>query len=54
MLKVKKPWPIKLKTLITPKNIKILNFYNFFYLAKIYKAEIILIIQNKLKAKIKQ
>ena len=31
-----------------------LNFYNFFYLAKIYKAKIILIIQNELKAKIKQ
>ena len=43
-LKVKKPWPAKLKIPITLKNIKILNFYNFFYLAKIYKAKIILII----------
>ena len=41
---VKKPWPIGLKVFVTPKNIKILSFYNFFYLARIYKAEIILII----------
>ena len=42
--KVKKPWPARPKIPITPKNIKILNFYNFFYSAKIYKTEITLII----------
>jgi len=44
MPKVKKPRPARPKTPVTPKNIKILSFYNFFYSAKIYKAEIILII----------
>jgi len=29
-LKVKKPWLAKLKIFVTFKNIKILNFYNFF------------------------
>ena len=54
MPKVKKPQPIRLKAFVTPKDIKMLSFYNFFYSAKIYKAKIILIIQNKLKAKIEQ
>ena len=43
-LGVKKPRPARPKAPVTPKNIKILNFYNFLYSAKIYKAEIILII----------
>ena len=43
-LKVKKPWLARPKAPVISKNIKILSFYNFFYLAKIYKAEIILII----------
>ena len=52
--KVKKPRLIGPKIPVTPKNIKILNFYNFFYSAKVYKAKITLIIWNKLKAEIKQ
>ena len=51
---VKKLWLARPKISVTSKNIKILNFYNFFYLARIYKAEITLIIQNKLKAEAEQ